>query len=610
VRTLSRQQITARLLLVLSAILVPLVVAEVALRVTTPSPSFHRMYTVSDDQVLGIEPRPGADFTFDGLDVLIPPTRVRVNRLGFRGDEVEQPKPPERRRLVCIGDSFTFGWGVEADEAWCARVVSRLGPGWDGINLGVPGYNAWQSVRRFQLRGLTLQPDAVVLLFNGSDFDGPIDHGDPDSARAQLVKHSALARWVMARLIRLGGDSHRDQSNESAESPGHNQGVEGVLRAIDQLGQSSRRTGAAPIVMFLGDLADKQSLLEAMDSVGIWYGAVGQSLSGPDLEIPGDGHPNAAGQDRIAQAIYDRLVHAGLDRHVASQPNHDSEPPTWEALYHPFSGFPVAPGIAPEPKTPPVAKRDSVLLPGGDAWLGDDAVPGSAPRHRQSVATVSIDRFEVTNRQYAAFVRATGHRAPQADDDWGSDVAWPGTTPRPEQAEHPVVLVDHTDAEAYCAWAGKRLPTEAEWERAARGLNGRRFPWGDEWRGGAAYTVLRFSGPLRSQAEWDAFEERYEGTDALPVPVGSHPKDQTPEGIFDLHGSVAEWVSGPFAPHPGGATRASRGFGRPRVRVVRGIGYTTRDFAAPSATRFPFPSAHRDMSIGFRCAGSPGPKTH
>jgi len=147
----------------------------------------------------------------------------------------------------------------------------------------------------------------------------------------------------------------------------------------------------------------------------------------------------------------------------------------------------------------------------------------------------------VTNRQYAAFVLATGHRAPDVSKaTWRSyglnhpyqrtrRHAWRDGTPPAGRLDHPVVLVSHADAVAYADWLSEvtdrdwRLPTEFEWEKAARGTDGRIFPWGDEWN-----------------------PNRLNSHDAGPfdtMPVGSFPKGASPHGMLDPAGQVFEWTA-------------------------------------------------------------------
>jgi len=157
------------------------------------------------------------------------------------------------------------------------------------------------------------------------------------------------------------------------------------------------------------------------------------------------------------------------------------------------------------------ALRDTgmVHVPAGPAVLGYVYYTGLYGPMPYEVGGYWIDRLEVSNADYAAFVEATDH-APQAFSD----------DPEFNQPAQAVTGVLHADAEAYCAWAGKRLPREVEWEKAARGTDGRLYPWGDE-------ATLEFA----------------KITGDAPDVVDTHPGDLSPYGVRNMAGNVAEWVA-------------------------------------------------------------------
>jgi formylglycine-generating enzyme required for sulfatase activity len=157
----------------------------------------------------------------------------------------------------------------------------------------------------------------------------------------------------------------------------------------------------------------------------------------------------------------------------------------------------------------PSAHGDMVKIPAGQATLGYVSYTGLYGPMPYSVAGFSIDRFEVTNAQYAKFTAATGHTSAAFADD-----------PEFNHPDQPVTGVLHDDATSFCAWAGKRLPTEVEWEKAARGTDGRIYPWGD-----------------------DADLTRAHLTGTGPVPVTDHADDISPYGVRGLAGNVSEWVA-------------------------------------------------------------------
>jgi len=173
------------------------------------------------------------------------------------------------------------------------------------------------------------------------------------------------------------------------------------------------------------------------------------------------------------------------------------------------------------------------LLMGSESSLAAD----QKPAHTVEVALLLVDRFEVTQVQYQRFVDTTGHRAP---------TGWTGGHYAPGKALRPISGVSWSDARAYAQWAGKRLPTEAEWEWIARGSEGRLYPWGDQESSERANTRESGLGETAS--------------------VGSYPGDITPDGVLDLGGNVREWTAdryGPYrdphAPPSSGSDMAVRG---------------------------------------------------
>ncbi len=207
-------------------------------------------------------------------------------------------------------------------------------------------------------------------------------------------------------------------------------------------------------------------------------------------------------------------------------------------------------------------------------------------RRTVELAAYRIDVTPVTNAAYLRFVAATGHRQPFVGEaQWNGyglvhgyekakSFLWHDGRPPPGRENHPVVLVSHADAAAFCAWRGAqdggtaRLPTEAEWEKAARGTDGRRFPWGDVFD-----------------------PERLNSYDRGPfdtVPVGRHPAGASPYGVLDMAGQVFEWTATPQA-------------GQPSRRIVKGGSWDDLPGVTRAAARHGRPDRLKHVLIGFRC---------
>jgi serine/threonine-protein kinase len=241
-------------------------------------------------------------------------------------------------------------------------------------------------------------------------------------------------------------------------------------------------------------------------------------------------------------------------------------------------------------------RADLVGLPAGTFKMGRSDVPpitdalktqrpayllwmyNQWPAHEVSVGPFAVDRTEVTNAEYADFVKETGHAPPPG--------LWPDGRPSAEQARQPVSNVTYEDARAFAAWRSRRdgvtyrLPTEEEWEFAARGGDSARlFPWG---------------------AEWAADHANVAGAGAKPV--GSFPLGRTPQGLDDMIGNVWEWTSSEASMYKGNDRTKLRPEDRGKL-VIRGGAYNnTPDGDKPISVtvRSWVPKDSRDKALGFR----------
>jgi formylglycine-generating enzyme required for sulfatase activity len=255
---------------------------------------------------------------------------------------------------------------------------------------------------------------------------------------------------------------------------------------------------------------------------------------------------------------------------------------------------------------------NQTLIPAGVFSMGSsDGDEDEEPVHRVTLSEYCIDKTEVTVAAYRACVQAGHCRAGHATAQWGGQE-------RSKQGsrfcnwgkdgldQHPMNCVDWNQAAAYCAWTGGRLPTEAEWEFAARGEDGRKYPWGDQ--GPDSTRVNACGGECVAMAQTQLGElwvETYKGDDGwtATAPVGSFPKGGSPLGVLDMAGNVWEWTDDSYGrytsapatdPHPT-STDAS-------PRVCRGGGWgnflSPRVLATQRQWQLP---VTRVGDLGFRC---------
>ncbi|MBI5756484.1 MAG: SUMF1/EgtB/PvdO family nonheme iron enzyme [Nitrospirae bacterium] len=245
--------------------------------------------------------------------------------------------------------------------------------------------------------------------------------------------------------------------------------------------------------------------------------------------------------------------------------------------------FPL-PGIS-----SPISQGDDMaLIPEGYFIMGTGPETGKAgedygvdeePRHKIYIREFYIDRYEVTIGQYKKYLKATGLT-------WVGDTDFPDEYPPevvfnpPQRDKYPVNYMSWNDANEFCHWKVKRLPTEEEWEKAARGTDGTTYPWGNEFD------------PQKTNSE----DAGIKG----PAPVGSFPEDKSPFGLYDVSGNLMEWTSSHYLPYEGNTLKDGRW--TTNAYVLKGGSFLLpgKLFARPARRSIAYPGyAHR--MFGFRC---------
>jgi len=221
-----------------------------------------------------------------------------------------------------------------------------------------------------------------------------------------------------------------------------------------------------------------------------------------------------------------------------------------------------------------------VEIPGGVFTMGrDDGADDEGPAHEVDLPTFYIEIFEVTNAQFAAFVNDTNY---VTDAEQTGSTGWRGYYIQGKDNQ-PAVKVSWNDATAYCDWADRRLPTEAEWEKAARGPDGNLYPWGNNWNADNA----------------NVKESGFRGT----TQVGSFAAGASPYGVFDMGGNVWEWTADWYQPYPGNTVPDD--FYGEKFRVVRGGGWFDEPDQVLTVNRSSTSPKAANDDIGFRCAADP-----
>ena len=216
-----------------------------------------------------------------------------------------------------------------------------------------------------------------------------------------------------------------------------------------------------------------------------------------------------------------------------------------------------------------VSTEGMVLLEGGNFVMGNSSNPDEAPEFEYFVGPFYVDVYPVTNRKYAEFLKDTGRAAPKY---WG--------LPQYVGPDQPVIGVTWSDAAAYAAWMGKQLPSEAQWEFAARGRENRKYPWGN--------------------TDPDANRANYGDHLSIPSLVFMHDEGRTPEGVCDLAGNVYEWADELFLPYDPVKREAASQSGPP-LRAIRGGSWHSPAAELRCAFRKGLFAESQLNTVGFRC---------
>ncbi len=400
------------------------------------------------------------------------------------------------------------------------------------------------------------------------------------------------------------------------------QGTLNLFQDVDQaLFCAQSHPDFSPIGWHLGHIAYTEALWLLQQETG-------QSLPNYDLLFRADGLPKnqrvqLPGLDEIID--YLKTVRSQLWHHLETAPV-EQQHPLWRFILQHESqhGETIAfvrqlqqfqqpkPPQPISPIQPPVSPNAyQVEIPAGSFWMGNDradAMDNERPVHRRSLDTYYIDRYPVTCGQYRIFMAAGGYQNPQ----WWSTQGWqwlqqnPVNQPlywtnNPRYDDHPVCGVNGFEAQAYCNFVGKRLPTEAEWEKAAswnpKTQQQQTYPWGEAF-------------PHPNLCHCNFGQQTFDDNTLNPhtTPVTAYPEGASIYGVYDLLGNVWEWTSSVFEGYSGFQSYPYQGYSQTYFDgqhwVLRGGSWGTRPWALRSSFRNWYHPHVRQILAGFRCVQS------
>lgn len=252
-----------------------------------------------------------------------------------------------------------------------------------------------------------------------------------------------------------------------------------------------------------------------------------------------------------------------------------------------------------------VDQMEQIYIPAGEFIMGSDDIEAQnstengraypeQPVHTPYVEGYWIDKYEVTNRQYALCVDAGVCEPPYLNKSETRSSYFDN----PEFGDYPVIWVSWYMATEYCEWAGRRLPTEAEWEKASRGTDGRKYPWGDDPVSGEYANFCDVNCPR------DIANPNFDDGHGDTAPVGSYPAGASPYGVMDMSGNVWEWTSTIIQDYPYDATDGRENQERYVERVWRGGPWSNGYWWIRSTVRYRSIPTYWYVNLGFRCAST------
>lgn len=456
------------------------------------------------------------------------------------------------------GDTAVFGTvGYAPPEQYAGRTEARS----DIWSLGVllhqlaTGYNPLDRPYRPLPPARTLRPDLSV------QFESIIEQATAEEPEQRFADATAFAAALRGEISVATHPRRKLAVTGAATSRG------GTARSRAGYVRRAAWTSLSAFVIVVLALLSATGAFSAD-----WLPTPGRFNTASPAPAAGSGVTAEAGQTR-------------------APPNGEGEETTSpQGPRSSTNGFPVPP--------------DMVIVPAGSWYIGEmiaDDQPEQAVGTQLTTADFLIERTEVTNGQYAACVAAGACHRPRKPES----ATRPNYFDNPSYANYPVVFVSWHDARRYCAWRGRRLPTEAEWEKAARGDTKSNYPWGNDWEWDPEHDVTFVTNVANS---WDTGGQAGVPRDTARVGERLRRNGASPYGALDMVGNVGEWTSsrhmpGRYNPADGRELVATSPGTR---RVVRGMPVGNEPTRARVTTREALVAEEATAAVGFRCAAGPG----